>query len=238
MGIKYKVNENFFKTWSRNSAYVLGFIYADGSLEDSPYIRGKYLRFSSTDRSLVEKIRYSLRSSHNVVAAPAYGNRKEKYTIRIGSHKIFHDLERLGLHPRKSLDMMLPHVPYRFLSDFVRGYFDGDGCISIGKAKNRPHNKLSVIFTSGSKEFLCSLEHVLKTRCVGECKKVYDSHNSYQLSYCSVSALKILEFMYGKAIERKLLYLDRKYNKYRDLISQPDIFKCGNLFDRQSRSWN
>jgi len=29
MGIKYAVNEDFFKTWTPTMAYLLGFIYAD-----------------------------------------------------------------------------------------------------------------------------------------------------------------------------------------------------------------
>ena len=43
MGLKYPVNEKFFDAWSSEMAYVLGFIFADGSLEDSPNIRGKYI---------------------------------------------------------------------------------------------------------------------------------------------------------------------------------------------------
>lgn len=201
MGIKYKVNENFFKTWSRSSSYVLGLLFADGSLEDAAYIRGKYVRLTSTDRSLIEQVRESLNSQHKVVTIPPAENRKEQYLLRMGSHKIYNDLENIGLHPRKSLDMELPHIPYRFLSDFVRGYFDGDGCLAFEKIKNRPHN-------------------------------------SYQLLYRSIGALKVLEFMYGKAEERNLLRLNRKYNKYQNLLSHPDIYRCGNLFDRQSRVWH
>jgi hypothetical protein len=98
MGIKYKVNENFFKTWSKQSAYVLGFLFADGNLEDSPYIRGRYIRFNNTDYGLIEQIKETLQSSHKIAAIPACGNRKEKYLLRIGSHKMFNDLEALDLH--------------------------------------------------------------------------------------------------------------------------------------------
>ncbi|MCX5666997.1 MAG: hypothetical protein NTY34_01605 [Candidatus Omnitrophica bacterium] len=38
MGVKYKVNENFFKTWSRSSSYVLGLLFADGILRFDLYI--------------------------------------------------------------------------------------------------------------------------------------------------------------------------------------------------------
>jgi intein/homing endonuclease len=238
MGVKYKANENFFKTWSRNSSYILGLLFADGSLENASYIRGKYIRLTSTDFSLIEQVRKALNSQHKVVTIPPSGNRKEKYLLRIGSHKIYNDLENLGLHPRKSLDMELPHIPYRFLSDFVRGYFDGDGCMAFENTKNKPYNRLKVIFTSGSKNFLCSLASVLKVRCIGSLGSVCDSHNSYQLLYRSINALKILEFIYAKTEERKLLYLDRKYNKYKTMTLYPDIFRCSNLFDRQSRVWN
>ncbi len=238
MGVKYKVNENFFKTWARNSSYVLGLLFADGSLENAAYIRGKYVRLTSTDRSLIEQVKNTLNSQHKVVTIPSSGNRKEQYLLRIGSHKIYNDLENLGLHPRKSLDMEFPHIPYRFLSDFVRGYFDGDGCMALESVKNRPHNRLKVIFTSGSKEFLGSLSKNLKQRCLGKTGKVYDSHRSYQLIYNSVDAVKILEFMYSKAWERKLLYLDRKYLKYEKLFLAPDAFRCENIFDKQSRAWN
>jgi len=238
MGIKYKVNENFFKTWSRNSSYVLGFIYADGHLEDASYLRGKYLRFTSTDRSLIEKIKKSLNSDHTIVVIAGSGNRKAIYRLRIGSHKIYNDLENIGLHPRKSLDIKFPYVPYSFLSDFVRGYFDGDGCIAFEKVKNRPYNRLKVIFTSGSKDFLESLSKKLKQRCIGKIGRVYDSHQSYQLIYNSVVAAKLLEFMYSKVWERRLLYLDRKYLKYKKLFFAPGACRCENIFDRQSRAWN
>jgi intein/homing endonuclease len=134
--------------------------------------------------------------------------------------------------------MKLPHIPYRFLSDFVRGYFDGDGCMALEKTKNKPHNRLKAIFTSGSKDFLASLSTILKQRCTGRMGKVYSSHRSYQLIYNSVDAIKLLEFMYSKASERKFLYLDRKYLKYNELFFAPETFRCENLFDKRSRVWN
>ena len=57
MGIKFSVNEKFFDVWSLEMSYVLGFLYADGHLEDSPYIRGKYVRVINTDRDRIELIK-------------------------------------------------------------------------------------------------------------------------------------------------------------------------------------
>ncbi len=53
MGIKYQINRYFFKVLSPEMAYVLGFITADGSLEDASYLRGKYLRICSSDKEIL-----------------------------------------------------------------------------------------------------------------------------------------------------------------------------------------
>lgn len=70
MGFKYSVDENFFKKWNANMAYVLVFLYADGSLEDSTYIRGKYLRVSSIDKEVIELIKSSLQAQHPITVIP------------------------------------------------------------------------------------------------------------------------------------------------------------------------
>ena len=237
MGIKYKVNEDFFKIWTKNSAYILGFIFADGHLEDAAYIRGKYLRITSTDFSIIKRIKETLNSTHKVVVIPASDNRKEKYLLRIGSHKIYYDLESLSLHPRKSLTMRFPQIPIEFLSDFVRGYFDGDGTITFESMKNKPFNRVKIIFTSGSKDFLSALSGALEKYCVGRLAKIYNSRRSYQLLYTSKEALMVLNFIYDGLNEKEILYLDRKYNKYKQLVLNPSEVRCDNLFDKNSKVW-
>lgn len=68
MGIKHKVNESFFKKWSPNMAYVLGYIYADGSLTNCDYIRARYLTISSIDKDSIERIRIMMGSLHNITS--------------------------------------------------------------------------------------------------------------------------------------------------------------------------
>lgn len=66
MGIRYAINERFFDEWSVEMAYVLGYLYADGSLESAPYIRGKYIRVTSTDEDRIVAIRRLLSSKHRI----------------------------------------------------------------------------------------------------------------------------------------------------------------------------
>jgi hypothetical protein len=130
MGIKYPVDEKYFLKWGRNMAYLLGYLYADGSLENAPYIRGKYLRASSIDRELIENIKRELKSSHPIMRLkPTSNGGSVSFFIRIGDHALYDSLIVKGLAPNKSLTMDFPAVPKKYLFDFLRGYFDGDGCV-------------------------------------------------------------------------------------------------------------
>jgi len=214
MEIKYKVNSNFFKSWSRNMAYILGYLFADGSLEDASYLRGKYLRVTSCDLSIIQEIRKAFDSEHKIVKlAPSTANGKPRYFLRIGDHTIYNDLINLGLTPKKSLTMLFPNnIPINFINDFIRGYFDGDGTFNCEKRKSNITPK--VIFTSGSKQFLETLSGVITNSCsLQRIKKIYDSHRSYQLIYKSKEAITLMDFMFGCKNEN-ILCLDRKHNLY------------------------
>ncbi len=217
MGIKYKVNEDFFKKWTEEMAYTLGYMYADGSLEDAAYIRGKYIRVSSVERNNIVKIKNWLGSEHTIVPqAPKTKNSKISYLLRIGSHKLYDDLTKFGLHPNKSLTIQFPSIPKKYLSHFVRGYFDGDGCVRIDMKKGKQQllilNKLCTVFTSGSKEFLLELALQIHKAIETNLLKVYNGHNSFMLSYTTADSVKIFKFMYGKV--KSDAYLARKATTY------------------------
>ncbi len=195
-------------------AYLLGYLYADGSLTDAPYMRGKYTSVTSTDRIMLERMREWMGSEHTItplrhdVKYPG----KPRYTLRIGSHKIFDDLTRLGLYPNKSLTIPFPNVPSSYLAHFIRGYLDGDGCIYLemgtGKRGQRILKRLSTIFTSGSRNFLCGLEEVVRARLELQKRKISVSHRSFQLRYSTHDSIILCTFLYRRVPHH--LYLERK----------------------------
>jgi hypothetical protein len=219
MGIKYKVNEDFFKTWNPTMAYLLGYLYADGSLEDASYLRGRYIRVTSIDRDTIEKIKAWLRSEHAIVIlnpTEAHPGRV-RYFLRIGSHVLYEDLRKLGLHPHKSLTIKFPLVPELFLSHFIRGYLDGDGCVFLELAsgvRTAPIvKKLSIIFTSGSFDFLNVLCHTLRNKLYLKHNKVYKVPRGFQLRYSTSDSLKIFEFLYEDCYPN--LFLRRKFDVFK-----------------------
>ncbi|MDP3697210.1 MAG: LAGLIDADG family homing endonuclease [Candidatus Taylorbacteria bacterium] len=212
MPIHKEVNQDFFKKWLSKMAYVLGFFTADGNM-----IRNKrgahFIDFYITDRDILEKIKKLLGSNHKISIRDrrkVNPNYKIGYRLQIGSKMMFNDLINLGLMPNKSKVVRMPSVPSKYVSHFVRGYFDGDGHVSASEYQKKDRkNKSRIIitgFTSGSKIFLEGLRKVLKDYAVTKGGTFFYTQG-YRLCFSIQDSLKLYNFMYK---DSGTLYLDRK----------------------------
>jgi len=218
---RYKCNFDFFKRWTNEMAYVLGFLYADGCIVNAVSSRTQYIQFNSKDKEILEAIRKIIKSEHPLHIRPAHlvihknavYKSTKTFILRIGSRKMFNDLQHFGLTPNKSKVVTFPFVPSRYLNHFVRGYFDGDGCVSLCKTKGVV-KKLSVIFTSGSFTFLQELSRVLKTQLALLHDRIYKSKGAFQLRYSTSDSFKIFKFLYE--LDPQRLYLKRKFDIFKN----------------------
>lgn len=220
------VNENFFKVWSPNMAYVLGFIFADGSLIDSnSSSRTYYLSFFNNDLDLLKQIKIAMESGHQIYVKPPhmmdYKKRrylsKTGYVLRIGNRNMYYDLINLGLEHRKSNIMTLPDIPVEYFLFFVRGYFDGDGCISWHTSKGRNYPSLRVLFTSGSKDFLSNLNTRLSNLANLSLGHIQRTDSAYNLVFQAASAIILLRFFYSNLEQAP--FLKYKHDKYIEFIT-------------------
>jgi len=211
-------NENFFKKWSPKMAYVLGFFTADGNMIKNK--RGAhFIEFQITDKKLLKDIRKLLSSNHKItIRKRNKENKKWKngYRLQIGSKEIFNDLLKFGLMPNKSKTINLPNIPDKYLSHFVRGYFDGDGHVSISNyIRTNRNNKKSITivsgFTSGSKKILEELHNKLK-KIAGIKGGTLCYSKGYRLNFSVKDSLLLYKFLY-KNIKNKL-HLNRKKIKF------------------------
>src|SRR3989344_4542443 len=126
MPVNKTLNQDFFKKWSSEMAYVLGFFAADGNMIKNK--RGAhFIEFQITDRDILNQIKNLLGSNHKISIRDRNKKWKKSYRLQLGSKEIFNDLIKLGMVPRKSNILKFPKIPDVYLADFVRGYFDGDG---------------------------------------------------------------------------------------------------------------
>jgi len=221
MPIFKRKNENFFKIWSPEMAYVLGFFTADGNMIRNK--RGAYfIEFEITDKNLLYKIRELLGSDHKIAERKRDNKWKKSYRLQIGSKEIFDDLLKLGLTPNKSKTIELPEIPKEYFSDFVRGYFDGDGCVTVCHyiRKDRHNKKCIKIlsgFTSGSEKFLKSLYLRLKifANIIGG--SLYENRG-YRLFFSDEDTRKLYNFMYNGKNDLSLCRKKDKFEKYFKIV--------------------
>lgn len=210
-----ELNHDFFKKWSPEMAYVLGFFAADGSMLRNN--RGAhFIEFTITDRIVLKIIQQAVGSTHKIQER----NRKKgvwkiQYRLQIGSKKWFTDLSRLGFTQNKSNTIKFPKIPKRCVGDFVRGYFDGDGCVYFKQHWSKERNKniwvFVTLFTCGSRSFLeklhaCLLESGIKGGHISNKKSGYD------MVFSRNDSLALYRLMYHTA-EVSNMFLPRKRKK-------------------------
>ena len=198
-------------------AYVLGFFAADGSMICNN--RGAhFIEFKIIDKPLLVKIRKVLDSNHVISKRIQKTHWRPQYRLQIGSKEMYQDLTQLGFVQAKSKKLAMPPVPRMFISDFVRGYFDGDGCVYFKKlaVEGRKNKRwiFSSRFTSGSKMFLLDLHTTLGAyKIKGGC--IMTKERGYELVFSHHDSLALYRLMYNNSPS---LYLPRKYKKFRKAI--------------------
>lgn len=198
------INESFFKEQTSEMAYVLGFIYSDGTIGN----QHNSFSISQKEPEILFKIKALMGSEHQI----SRQNAQELYTLTVGNKVMVNDLLALGLTPNKSLDAKFPVLPDNLYSHFIRGYFDGDGSIAFLCKKF-----WRVSFVTGSIDFINGLREALSKYAGASIQTIhrFSSSNAYQLGYFRNSDLmKIFNFLYDDLTLEKQLLLKRKYEMF------------------------
>ena len=193
---------------TEEKAYWLGFIYADGYIsEQKDHTFEISLNIKDIDH--LHKFNKFIKSEKDLVKIDVKNGRNR---CRIAVHNLhfWKSLNKLGVMPRKSLILTFPDeniVPKNLLIHFIRGYFDGDGCIMTNKTSV---DKLQTSFM-GTKNMMESFQNYFGTN-----KKliVHKTKNGevYYLRFRILQSIKILQKMYNNAS----IYLDRKFQIWDD----------------------
>lgn len=204
---KLKVNENYFKKWSSNMAYLLGFILADGSIIKEPR-KGESDKLSfginQKDIDILEKIKQELSAEHALSLVGDY------VYLSIQSQKIVDDLKKLGISYRKSFQkisyLKTLNVPKKYVRDFIRGVVDGDGGISINK------QGYPTLRVCGRKETMAFIRNYFLSRFniyskISQGKKNGVPYNLFYIAYRCNPAKILINYLYNNAS----LYLERKF---------------------------
>lgn len=204
---------------TKEAAYWLGFLYADGCLtkeggvnlllnsKDSPHLE-RFRDFLKSN-SVIEIRRDAIRKDGEVV------NMQETCKIRINDIKLYTYLDRLGCTPRKTSTLTFPttdQVPKEFVPDFIRGIFDGDGCIYYSNGNNKKHYKYGLSFTSTESFINSLLKEIDNLISYKSCFFKHKSPGYAILTIPNLEYIKKMQYIFYSDLSQP--FLKRKYEKF------------------------
>lgn len=147
-----KYNEHIFDTIdTEEKAYWLGYIYADGYINNpKPRTTGQIdynfeLCSKGDDIEHMKKFANFIELENPLKITKADNKGHTRCRVCLSSRHLWETLNSYGCTPKKSLTLKFPNESiFKDLSlirHFIRGYFDGDGCISFG---NKEHTYLTI----------------------------------------------------------------------------------------------
>lgn len=210
---KYKLDETVFeKIDSEESAYWLGFIFADGFITKRKSGQDVF-SIKSSEIEPLEKIRNFLKTDKPVykfISNNGYNKGKHYYQLTIVSNKIVNDLEKLGCVSNKSLILKYPNISKELNNHFIRGYFDGDGSVYYHYQKQYKYLGINIC---GTYEFLSDLLKSIDFK--GKClyKEKRKQTNCWNIKFLSNKrCVSFLNYIYNNST----VYLSRKRETFND----------------------
>lgn len=214
--VKHQFDEHYFDIIdNEHKAYWLGFIYADGYLNNKNPTVG--IELNHTDIEHLNKFKNDLQSNLDVKIYNKNSTFGPQTNCRFvfNNKTVYNALLSYGITPTKSLDGTFPTIDDdRFVKDVIRGIFDGDGSIRyrIG-ANGYPTATISI----------CGTMSVLKT---------IEEHSGFEWSWSqrhpdrdvdnysigTGQQNKIIEFL-NYLYKDASIFLNRKYDIYQKIIN-------------------
>lgn len=218
---KYLLDEHVFDTIdTEEKAYWLGFLMADGYNHESKSCVA--LRLNAIDREILEKFKIFLKTDTPIQTyqreTPVGKVLTDYCELNICSPIFSQSLAKQGCIQRKTYLLEFPNILPALYNHFIRGYFDGDGCISIRERKDRKNHKCKAIMfnISGRESVVLRIQEILCEKVgVTKTKPSYKKNSFLTIIHWGGHNVckRILDYLYKDAT----IFLQRKYKKYKEL---------------------
>lgn len=202
----YIINEHYFDVIdTQNKAYFLGLLYADGCVSKKGY--STVLSLHKKDEGLVKQLSILIYNEEHV------NYHEDSCCLEIYSKYMNETLTKHGCEPLKTFTIRFPTwLDDNLIPHFIRGYLDGDGCISA-------EDRFAINFTSNAM-FIRDLHDILESKfnitsniySIGPNKNVLTKQ---LLINSNANKLNFLNLIYKDAN----IYMERKYQKYQYILN-------------------
>lgn len=214
---RFKVNDHYFDVIdNEHKAYWLGLLLADGFLSNSGHATESFgISLSIKDKYILEEFVKDLESTYTVkeyIGKSKFENSCTDFAyakLLIKSKQIFNKLIEYGFTTKKSYDGVVPeeHIPDDLKIHFIRGYFDGNGGLSIGSGSH-----LYTLDFTGTKEIITWILKYFNKENL-KLQERHPDRNNNNVSI-KISGDKQIYSIMSRIYKDATIYLIRKYDRY------------------------
>jgi hypothetical protein len=128
-------NYKFFSKQTPITAYWAGFLFADGCVTKNNVGTRVHIIIANQDSGHLELLAKTMNFPTNKIMI----NKTQSKTLQFYTHgySLLTDLAIWGIVPNKTYNFVTPTISQKFLPHFIRGWIDGDGCITIKPRQQR-----------------------------------------------------------------------------------------------------
>lgn len=196
----YPINEDFFKEWTNESAWLFGWAVGDGCYTD-----GYRLRFhiASRDREVLNKFKAVLKSEHPILDRCTWDkiHKRLKYSAELDFNS------KILANEIKTLSYA--DIPDVYLSDFVRGFWEAEGSVYWDKI-------VKSLFTNSNKQILDYIKNTLSQSDIVKRGYFYvDKNKVWRLTFGVNDSISLYHYLYDNCGD---LYLQRKKDRFEELL--------------------
>jgi LAGLIDADG-like domain len=197
----------FFRAWSAEMAYVLGYWWADGYMRVKRNTGAYLVEIASVDREHLLALAATIgeKADYRKITA-----KSACYGVEFCSKEMYHDLLALGGMPNKSNVIDFPSIPAEYLAHFVRGFIDGDGTLVWNG--DRP----VIQIYSGSKQLLEKMAAAIELQIRIPAPNVVANRTLWYIKWSTIRAKCLAAWLY---VENPGIALDRKAAIAADFLS-------------------
>lgn len=211
---KISLNYRFFNEWNEQSAYIFGFILADGYIHIGDDQNVLQIEVAPHDRDVIDKIADALEFKGKIY---------ERLTgVKFQTHNlmIINDLIQKGIpvYDKSHTAVWPDNIPEKFERHVIRGLIDGDGWSRIDLDGN--YN----LGMCGTYDLVSAVKEKLNYDCTDN-KIRLQGPGCYRFNIKGYKAVKIAEWIY----DNSTIYLQRKYDAYQQAKQKSFLRLRGDL---------
>ena len=222
-----KFNEYYFDEINSNDkAYWLGFIYADGWVEQNKENRTYCLGIELSEKDSFHLTLFNKWLNGNVVVSNrertvSFDNNKyivnsTLCNIKYYSKHMIESLSKYNIVPNKTYKKCnLPNIPKEYMISFLHGYFDGDGSFFL---KNKKRKYYAFNYTSYNKDILEDIRKYLYEN-YNISSYIYLSKNNSNVWQLIIASQKDVKIFAELLLNDNVVFLKRKNDLIKEYIA-------------------